>query len=546
MFTLGAICFGLFMVMLDNTVVNLALPTIQRELNAGFSELQWIIDAFTLILAAFMLTGGTLGDLYGRKRAFLWGLVIFTGGSLLCALSPSIEILIGGRAIQGLGAAVMMPATLAILTNTFTDPKERAQAIGIWAGVSGISLALGPALGGIMVDAFGWQSIFYINVPIGLIAFVTAFRLVPESKNPEGRSLDIFGQILAIVGLGTLTYAFIEANSYGWGSALIITLLALGLAALIVFGFWESRVKSPMLQLRFFRNLTFLGSNLVGLAVSFGFFGMIFFLALYMQNVQGYSPTQAGVRLLAATLAVMVSAILSGRITGRIGARIPIVIGMVLVGGGILAFTGVGAYASYASYWWILTVMGIGVGLVMSPMTTAVMSTVPRARAGMASATLNTTRQVGGVFGIAVLGSIVTGQFISQLRVALNTLDLPTGVAEKVVEIARQGRGAAGSGIPSIPGVDTSAIHKAVNVSFTNGMHQALWIAGVVVLAGAVIAAIMIRGTAPHEQMARQVAADAAGAADEAAGLTVATATTAPSGAPLHGDTAPVAADATD
>jgi EmrB/QacA subfamily drug resistance transporter len=489
-------------------------------LNAGFSELQWIIDAFTLILAAFMLTGGTLGDIYGRKRAFLSGLVIFTAGSLLCALAPSIEILIGGRAIQGLGAAVMMPATLAILTNTFTDPKERAQAIGIWAGVSGIALALGPALGGLMVDAFGWQSIFYINVPIGLIAFFTAIRLVPESKNPEGRSLDIFGQILAIVGLGTLTYAFIEANSYGWGSAIIVTLLAVGLAALIVFGFWETRVKSPMLQLRFFRNLTFLGSNLVGLAVSFGFFGMIFFLALYMQNVQGYSPSQAGVRQLAATLAVMVSAILSGRIVGRIGARIPIVLGMVLVGGGILAFTGVGAYASYASYWWILTVMGIGTGLVMSPMTSAVMSTVPRARAGMASATLNTTRQVGGVFGIAVLGSIVTSQFISQLRVALNALNLPAGVTEKVVEIAGLGRGAAGSGIQSMPGLDAAGIHKAVIVSFTNGMHQALWIAGGVVLAGAVVAAIMIRGTAPHQQMARHAAAQAAAAADPAHGQT--------------------------
>ncbi len=512
LFTLGAICFGLFMVMLDNTVVNLALPTIQRELNAGFSELQWIVDAFTLILAAFMLTGGTLGDIYGRKRAFLSGLVIFTAASLLCALSPSIEVLIGGRAIQGLGAAVMMPATLAILTNTFTDPKERAQAIGIWAGVSGISLALGPALGGFMVDAFGWQSIFYINVPIGLIAFFIAIKLVPESKNPEGRSLDIFGQILAVAGLGTLTFAFIEANSYGWGSATIVTLLAVGLAALIVFGFWETRVKSPMLQLRFFRNLTFLGSNLVGLAVSFGFFGMIFFLALYMQNVQGYTPTQAGVRQLAATLAVMVSAIVSGRIVGRIGARIPIVIGMVLVGGGILAFTGVDADSSYSSYWWILTVMGIGTGLVMSPMTSAVMSTVPAARAGMASATLNTTRQVGGVFGIALLGSIVTGRFLSELRIALNAMDLPPFVAQKVVEIAQQGRGAAGSGMTSVPGLDVNAIQQAVRISFTNGMHHALWFAGGVVLAGAVVAAIMIRGTAPHEQMARQAAAQAAAA----------------------------------
>jgi EmrB/QacA subfamily drug resistance transporter len=540
LFTLGAVCFGLFMVMLDNTVVNLALPTIQRELNAGLSELQWIVDAFTLLLASLMLTGGTLGDIYGRKRAFLSGLVIFTAGSLLCALSPTIQILIGARAIQGVGAAVMMPSTLAILTNTFTDPKERAQAIGIWAGVSGIALALGPALGGIMVDALGWQSIFYINVPIGLIAFFIAIRLVPESKNPEGRSLDIFGQVLAIIGLGTLTYAFIEANSYGWSSALIVTLIVVGLVALGIFGFWEIRVKSPMLQLRFFRNLTFLGSNLVGLAVSFGFFGMIFFLGLFMQNVQGYTPAQAGVRQLTATLAIMVSAILSGRIVGRIGARIPIVVGMVMVGGGILAFTQVQADSLYSLYWPILTIMGIGTGLVMSPMTTAVMSTVPPARAGMASATLNTTRQVGGVFGIALLGSIVTGRFLSEIRIALNAMHLPPQVTEKVVQIAQQGRGAGGSGMMSVPGIDVSAIQQAVRVSFTAGMHHALWFAGGVVLAGAVVAAIMIRGTAPHEQMVRQAAAQAAasigpGGAGGHSG-----------GQPAPAGIAPVATDSTD
>jgi EmrB/QacA subfamily drug resistance transporter len=518
LFTLGAVCFGLFMVMLDNTVVNLALPTIQRELSAGLTELQWIVDAFTLVLAALMLTGGTVGDIYGRKRAFLTGLTIFTGASLLCALSPTTEILIAGRAVQGLGAAVMMPNTLAILTNTFTDPRERAQAIGIWAGVSGISLALGPALGGVMVDAWGWQSIFFINVPIGVIAFFIAWRLVPESRNPEGRSLDIIGQILAVTGLGTLTYAFIEANSYGWGSATIVTLIVVGLAALTAFGIWETRVKSPMLQLHFFRNLTFLGSNLVGVSVSFGFFGMVFFLGLFLQNVQGYSPTEAGVRQLASTLAVMVSAIVSGRIVGRIGARLPVTVGMFLMGTCILAFTQVQADTPYASYWWLLTILGIGTGLVMSPITTAAMSTVPAARAGMASATLNTTRQVGGVFGIAVLGAIVTGRFVAEIRAALNALDIPPMVTEKVVEIAREGRGAGESGMPSIPGLDVNAIQEAVRLSFTTGMHRALWFAGTVVLAGAVVGAIMIRGTAPHEQLARQAAAAQAVGSEPGAG----------------------------
>ena len=237
--TLGAICFGLFMVMLDNTVVNLALPTISKELTAGLNELQWIVDAFILPLAALMLTGGTLGDLYGRKRMFLTGVGVFTAASLLCALSPSVHVLIGARALQGVGAAIMMPATLAILTHTFTDPRERAQAIGIWAGVSGIALALGPALGGIMVDGWGWQSIFYINVPIGVIAFVLTIIVVTESKSPEGRNLDIPGQILAVAGLAALTYGFIEANTYGWRSATIISLLAGGIVVLFFFWLWE-------------------------------------------------------------------------------------------------------------------------------------------------------------------------------------------------------------------------------------------------------------------------------------------------------------------
>jgi EmrB/QacA subfamily drug resistance transporter len=508
LFTLGAICFGLFMVMLDNTVVNLALPTIQREMGSDISGLQWIVDAFVLVLATFMLTGGTLGDLYGRKRCFMIGLAIFTAGSLFCALSPSMTMLIAGRVIQGLGAAVMMPSTLAILTNTFQDPKERAQAIGIWAGVSGIALAIGPAVGGVMVDAFGWQSIFYLNVPIGLLALGIALRLVPESKNPEGRGLDIPGQILAILGMGALTSAFIESNNYGWGSATIVTLFAVAVVALVGFGLWERRARSPVLQLAFFKNITFSGANLVGLLISFGFIGMLMFLALFMQNVQGFTPTEAGVRQLPSTLAVMTFAILSGRIVGRIGARVPITIGMVIVSGGILAFSTVQATTPYSHYWWMLALTGIGTGLVMSPITTAVMSTVPVARAGMASATSNTMRQVGGVFGIAVLGSIVTTRFSSALANAFDALNLPPSVAGRIAETAQQGGSAAA--LPSMPGIDVTAIETAIKDSFMAGLHWAVWVAGLVLLVGAVVGAVMIRNTSPHAQHAQRAAAEAA------------------------------------
>ena len=514
-FTLGAMCFSLFMVMLDNTVVNLALPTIGRQLGSGISGLQWILDAFILLLASLMLTGGTLGDLYGRRRAFMTGLAVFTGGSLFCALSPNIGSLIAARAIQGVGAAIMMPNTLAIITNTFHDPKERAQAIGIWAGVSGISLALGPVLGGVMVDAWGWQSIFYLNVPIGVVALTITALVVSESKNPEGRGLDVTGQVLAVIGLGALTYALIEANNYGWRSTRIVTLLAVGVATLIGFGLWESRTKSPMLRLTFFRNITFAGANLVGFVISFGFFGMLFFLALFMQNVQGFSATGAGVRQLPSTIAVMIFAVLSGRIAGRVGARIPMTIGMFLVGAGLLAFSTVQATTHYSHYWFFLAVVGVGTGLVMSPMTTAAMSTVPTARAGMASATLNTTRQVGGVFGIAVLGAIVTDIFASRLVSALTALHLPGPVVTQIAAAAQnsQERGT----MPNIPGVDASAINAAIGNSFTSGLHMALWVAGPILLVGAVLAAIMIRHTAPTAQLARRAEREALAAAEAAA-----------------------------
>ena len=281
--TLGAMCFALFMAMLDNTVVNVALPSIQRHLGSGVSGLQWIIDAYTLVFASLMLSGGTLGDIFGRKRFFLIGLSVFTAGSLLCGVAPSLAILIAGRAVQGLGAAALMPGTLSILTNTFHDPRERAQAIGLWAGVSGLALALGPLVGGTLIDRFGWQSVFFLNVPIGVIALVVALLAVAESKNPEGRRLDLPGQALAIVALGSLTYALIEANNYGWTSTTILALFVTAAVAGAAFLWVEARSSSPMLQLKFFRNPTFAAAAACAGIISFGMFGMFFFMTLFFQ-----------------------------------------------------------------------------------------------------------------------------------------------------------------------------------------------------------------------------------------------------------------------
>ena len=437
--TLGTMCFALFMVMLDSTVVNLALPTIQAaRFGASMSELQWIVDAFVLALASLLLTGGTLGDMFGRRKAFMTGLAVFTGGSVVCALAPSAGVLIAARALQGVGGAVMMPSTLSILTNTFPDPKERAQAIGMWAGISGLALAIGPLVGGTMVQHLGWQSIFWINVPIGALALTLAWRFVPESSDRAGRSLDLPGQATAVVGLGSLTYAFIEANTYGWGSPRIVSASRWQPSRSALFLFCEWRSRSPMLQLHFFRDGTFSGANMVGVIVSFAFFGVIFFLSLFMQEVQGYSPTKAGILQLPATLGIMISAIVSGRIVGRIGARLPVTIGLLMTGAGLLFLTRIMPTTGYGSFWYWLLLMGFGNGLIMSPMTTAIMGTVPPARAGMASATSNTMRQVGSVFGIAVLGNIVTRRF-DQLRVALHPFHLPPAVVEDV-KTATQGQ----------------------------------------------------------------------------------------------------------
>ena len=493
--TLGTLCFALFMVMLDSTVVNLAMPTIQRKLGASLTELQWIVDAYILLLASLLLTGGTLGDMFGRKKAFLGGLVLFTGGSLMCALSPSTGLLIAARAFQGVGAAIMMPSTLSILTNTFPDPKERAQAIGAWAGISGLALAIGPLVGGAIVDNLGWQSIFLINVPIGIIALAVAWRFVPESSDRAGRGLDLPGQATAIVGLATLTYAFIEANTYGWTSARILTCFIVAAVALSLFALIELRSKSPMLQLGFFRNPTFCGANLVGVIISFGFFGVIFFLSLFMQEVQGYSPIRAGVLQLPCTLAIAVTAVASGRIVGRVGSRLPMTFGLGMLGAGLLFLTALEPTTPYTSWWYWMVLIGLGMGLIMSPMTSAIMSTVPAARAGMASATSNTLRQVGSVFGIAVLGDIVTHRFTGQLSSALSAYHLPPSAVGKIMAVASQGRQA----MPKMPaGVDAAAIGRTIGLSFTSGIHLALWVSGFLLLAGVPIALFMVRGTTPQ------------------------------------------------
>jgi len=488
---LGAMCFSLFMAMLDNTVVNVALPRMQTGLHASVSDLQWVVDAYTLMFASFMLTGGTLGDLFGRRRAFVGGLVIFTAGSAMSAMAPTATVLINARGVQGFGAALLMPGTLSIIANTFPDEAERARAIGLWAGISGLALAAGPIVGGVLVDSFGWQSVFILNLPIGAVALAIALLVVPESADPAGRRLDMPGQALAIVGLGALTYALIEGNNRGWSSPAIIGMLAGSAVLLALFLQVERRTPTPMLQLAPFRNRTFAAGNAVGWLISFGMFGMFFFISLVLQNVQGATPLQAGLMSLPATMTIAVTAPFAGRIAARYGSRLPMAAGMVLAGTGLLLLVRLGPTTHFPQFWWMLPFIGLGMGLVMAPMTSAVMSAVPRQRAGMASATSSTSREMGGVFGIALLGAIVTHQYAVELRTHLASLHLPRRVEDMVVAAAQNGPGAQQGSPPR--GLDVAVLRGIADAAFVDAVHVALVVAGLAVLAGALIFVVLVR-----------------------------------------------------
>jgi DHA2 family methylenomycin A resistance protein-like MFS transporter len=399
------------MVMLDNTVVNVALPSIQRELEAEVSGLALVLDAYILVFASLLLTAGSLGDRYGRRRVFRIGLVVFTASSALCGLAPSLPALVAGRALQAVGAAALLPSSLAILTAAFPDPRERVQAIGLWSGVSAMALAAGPVVGGLLTDALGWRWVFYVNLPVGVAAFVVAGRVVAESRDPGARRLDLPGLLLGSLGLAGVTLGLIESNQRGWGSPEIVGPLAVGVALLAAFGIAEGRRRQPMLSLRLFRDRAFSTANAVVLLAGFALLGFVFFNTLYFQAVQGWSPLQAGLRSLPNTLAVVVSAPLAGRLASRYGYRVPVGAGLLLAAAALWALTGIEVGTPYTQLWWKLAMLGAGLGLSISPATAAGVAAMPGAQAGVASAVITTSRQVGGALGVAVLGAVAAARY---------------------------------------------------------------------------------------------------------------------------------------
>jgi EmrB/QacA subfamily drug resistance transporter len=466
-----------------------------RDLGAGVSGLQWIVDGYVLAFASLLLTGGIAGDRYGRKRMFLLGLAIFTAASFACGLSSTTGQLIAFRALQGVGAALLMPGTLSILTVTF-PPSERAKAIGIWAGVSGLALAFGPTAGGYVVEHAGWEWIFFLNVPIGVVAAIVAWRVVIESRAEATRHLDLIGLILGTGALFSLTYALIEANQRGWGDAQIVGELALGVILLASFISWEYVTPKAMLPLDFFKIPAFSAGNAVAFCISLGMFGTFFFFSLYMQLVRGYSALGTGVRILPLTGMIFFVAPQAGRFAQKHGSRYPMTFGPFLAGTGLLILSRVSVTTDYKLMIPVLMMMGIGMGSTMAPMTAAVMNAVGPERAGLGSATTNTSREVGGTFGIALLGTLLTTQLRSSLSSSLVYLHL---APERLAQISA----AAGHGTLNpklLEGLDigtANAVRLAFANSFMSGFRIALAVAAGFVYLAALLAYRFIPSGAP-------------------------------------------------
>jgi len=402
---LAVLCVSLFVIVMDNTIVNVALPTLARELDAGTSSLQWIVDAYTLVFAGLLLAAGGLGDRFGRKGALLAGLALFGAFSAAGAFASSTGQLISARAVMGVGAALIFPTTLAIVVNVFTEPRERAAAIGIWTAIAGVGVALGPISGGWLLEHFSWGSVFLVNVPVTVAGIVGTLVLVPRSRDPRAPRLDLPGLALSIAGVTLLVWSLIEAPSHGWISATTIGGIAGAVALLSVFAWWELRTPAPLLDVHLFRNMRFTAASLAITLGFFALFGFIFLVTQYLQLVKGYSALQAGVRTLPFAIAMVVAAVSSPKVVQRIGTKVVVAAGLALMAGGFAIASTNDASTSYSVIASAMVLMGFGLGSAAAPATESILASLPREKAGVGSAVNDTTREVGGTLGVAVLGA---------------------------------------------------------------------------------------------------------------------------------------------
>ncbi|MDT7781943.1 MAG: hypothetical protein QOF58_362 [Pseudonocardiales bacterium] len=481
---LTVLCVPLVLTMLQSTVLSTALRAIQLDLHASITDVQWIVAGYSLTFAALMLTAGTFGDIHGRKKAFVLGLIVFLAGAVASALSTSVPWLIGSQLVMGFGAAWITPTSLAIIRDVFTDPKQRAGAIGIWAGIGGAAVSIGPAVGGPMVDAWGWQSIFWMYVPIAVLGLIACVVYLPESVTDGRRRLDLVGTVLSIAWIAAVVYGTIEGPRRGWTDQWVLGAYAVALVLFVGFIVVELRSKDPMLDLRTFRDSGFAGSVLAGFAVYFGLFAITYYMMIWLQNILGWSASGAGLAILPALLLSMVAAPVAGWMTSRFGGGIPLSLGLVAAALSLWGATFYGVGASLADYWWVVLLIGVGLGLTLTPISVVVMSRVPARSAGMASGAANAIRQLGGGIGIAVLGALLTDRMTTSTTDRLTAMGLPEEVRTKVVAGISSGASSASR--------QGGPVGDAVKLAFVDGLHLAEHVGAAILLGAAVITLILV------------------------------------------------------
>ena len=480
--TLGILSISLLIIGLDNTILNVAIPTLQRELGATATSLQWMVDAYILVFAGLLLLMGSLGDRFGRRLALQAGLVVFGLSSFFSAYAESSAQLIAARALMGVGGALIMPSTLSILTHVFPR-EERGKAIGIWAAVAGLGIGLGPLTGGFLLEHFWWGSVFFINIPIVAIALAAGFLLVPESRDPRPSSLDIPGAILSISAVTTLVYAIIEAPARGWTDELVIAGLVGGVALVAAFVYWEMRTDHPMLNFAFFKNRRFsAGAGAIAIGF-FSLFGIVFGMTQYLQFVQGYTPLEAGLRMVPISLGIAFGAGMSSRLVDRLGANRVVAMGLVVVS---VVLVTISFWQPGTSYWVIgatFFFLAFGMGNLMAPSTDSVMGAVPEANAGIASAMNDVTRQVAGAFGVAVIGSVINTAYSGRMDEAVATLP------PEAAKAAADSVGAASKIAATLPPDLAVGLANAAELAFTDALGIAVLVSSAAALAGAALVA---------------------------------------------------------
>ncbi len=494
---LGAVCAILFLTFLDNTIVSVALADIQSSLSVSVTGLQWIVDGYMLAFAALMLTGGTLGDLLGRKKVMLAGVAVFCAGSIVAALAPDPSTLIAGRVVMGIGAAASEPGTLSLIRHIYPDREERAVALGVWAAVSGLALALGPVIGGVLISGAGWRWIFWFGLGFGAVALAVAAVTLTESRDLAGRRLDVPGLAVGASAILAATFGVIEGENRGYGTWWIDVLFAAAAVLVVVFVLVEQRVADPVLKLEFLRDPTFTAANVVAFATNLSVFSVFFFTALYLQLITDFSGYQIALVFTSLAAAMIVAGPIAGRWTARVGPRVPMVLGCLLAGVGLLLVDQqLTATTSVAALAWPLAIAGLGFGIALVTMTAAVLTLVPPEQSGMAASTVNTSRELGGVFGVAVLGAVVNAQLTSGLTEKLVRLGIPPVFRQVVIQFVTTGGNITSA--ENSPGVKghgkiVAKVLLAAENSAGHGIHLTLEIAGGIVLAAAAVAAFAAR-----------------------------------------------------